>query len=833
MRSRRCGRQARLGARPTSPLAGLAGTGPPRVVIPHLGERLGEADKLRRIKARQGLQHPQLVQRTHQVHARNLPPTNGFCLLRIESTYYRLGPAFDRLLLEQGGDLEAFCRSVKTLAKLPPAVAVVTQNAGSDRQGPTGNYRKTHRPVVQNLIEMPTTISYVLGRMEPILAKVFHPFSSLPRALAAALLWLAVAASAHAQGTGFTFQGRLTDGGVPANGQYDFQFALRDALTAGNAVGATLTMNPVGVTNGLFNVTLDFGAGAFNGTACWLEIGARTNGSLATHTVLTPRTPVSAVPYAMFANTEALAAQVTALAGQLATLSNHFSTNIPAGVPVVSGDALEPAFLAQGLQNFQTVPAPPWINGTATEVPSGRSGYSAVWTGQQLLVWGGDLGGPSYSANGGAYATASDLWTSFSAFKSPSGRAGHTAVWTGTEMVIWGGFGSAGYAPTNSRYHLGKGEWAAVSPTAAPAGRVSHAALWTGTRMIVIVFGGRNSVGLLADGGVYDPTGDGWSALPATGAPEARQFATAVWTGTRGIFWGGQGNGGELANGGRLECDAGGVPQSWATVATTSAPSARTRHTAVWTGTNMIVWGGQQGGAYVGDGAAYNPASDSWTSLPAVGAPVARANHVAVWSGTEMLIYGGEDNTGSLASGAAYDPVKNNGVTFLPLEMVGDYSGLGQPGKRTRIDLTLGEDSNGNGLPDAWERAMVAARGWNASLTNLTANSSPGGNGVTLLQEYVAGTYGFEDGHGLNLAIASVEAGVPVLEFLAVRGRNYATVGSSNLKTWAPVPFRLRRPDADSDLVNNYLSPEVRLLQVSVPAPATGAAPLFYKLQIQ
>lgn len=179
--------------------------------------------------------------------------------------------------------------------------------------------------------------------------------------------------------------------------------------------------------------------------------------------------------------------------------------------------------------------------------------------------------------------------------------------------------------------------------------------------------------------------------------------------------------------------------------------------------------------------------------------------------------------------------VKINNATFLPLEMVGDYSLLGQPGKRTRIDLTLGEDTNGNGLPDAWERAMLAARGWTNSLASLTANSSPGGNGITLIQEYVAGTYGFEDDAGLNLNLVRVNNGVPVLEFLIVPGRNYAIVGTSDLKTWTPVTFRPQLPDfaPDGDPVSNYLASEVRLLQVTVPAPATGPAPLFYKLQIR
>ncbi|MBI5800999.1 MAG: hypothetical protein HZA92_09795 [Verrucomicrobia bacterium] len=190
--------------------------------------------------------------------------------------------------------------------------------------------------------------------------------------------------------------------------------------------------------------------------------------------------------------------------------------------------------------------------------------------------------------------------------------------------------------------------------------------------------------------------------------------------------------------------------------------------------------------------------------------------------------------TGALQSTVPFRiRVTINNATFLPIEMTGDYSLLGQPGKQTRIDLTLGEDTNGNGLPDAWERAMIAARGWNVTLNDLTGSSSLGTNGVTLLQEYVAGTYGFEDGNGLNLAIARIEAGTPVLEFLAVRGRTYTIVGSTNLKAWMPVPFRPLLPDADAEPVSTYLSPDVRLLQVAVPASATGTVPLFYKLQIQ
>src|SRR5881628_1592631 len=91
-------------------------------------------------------------------------------------------------------------------------------------------------------------------------------------------LGLAAAPFARAQGTAFTYQGRLNDGANPADGTYNLRFALFDALTVGNQIGLPLTNAPVGVTNGLFTVTLDFGPGVFPGADRFLEIGTRTNG---------------------------------------------------------------------------------------------------------------------------------------------------------------------------------------------------------------------------------------------------------------------------------------------------------------------------------------------------------------------------------------------------------------------------------------------------------------------------------------------------------------------------------------------------------------------------
>ena len=99
-------------------------------------------------------------------------------------------------------------------------------------------------------------------------------------------------------GTGFTYQGYLDDGGGAADGLYDFEFKLYDAAAAGNQIGATLSINAVNVSEGLFTVQLDFGTGAFGGGARWLQIGVRPAGGGA-YTALSPRQELSPAPSAL------------------------------------------------------------------------------------------------------------------------------------------------------------------------------------------------------------------------------------------------------------------------------------------------------------------------------------------------------------------------------------------------------------------------------------------------------------------------------------------------------------------------------------------------------
>src|SRR5262249_44181352 len=93
------------------------------------------------------------------------------------------------------------------------------------------------------------------------------------------LLLIGLCASASAQTTVFTYQGKLSDAGNLANGNYDLQFTLFDALSGGAQQGATLVRNPVSASAGSFTVTLDFGANAFSGADRYLEIGVRSAGS--------------------------------------------------------------------------------------------------------------------------------------------------------------------------------------------------------------------------------------------------------------------------------------------------------------------------------------------------------------------------------------------------------------------------------------------------------------------------------------------------------------------------------------------------------------------------
>src|SRR5437867_4100322 len=115
------------------------------------------------------------------------------------------------------------------------------------------------------------------------------------RLLGFSILWLLATSSANGQGSAFSYQGKLTDAGNPANGNYDLQFALFDTPTVGTGSqqGSTIINPTVQVTAGIFTVTLDFSSNVFTGAARFLEIGVRPAGSPNSYTLLSPRQPIT------------------------------------------------------------------------------------------------------------------------------------------------------------------------------------------------------------------------------------------------------------------------------------------------------------------------------------------------------------------------------------------------------------------------------------------------------------------------------------------------------------------------------------------------------------
>lgn len=169
-------------------------------------------------------------------------------------------------------------------------------------------------------------------------------------------------------------------------------------------------------------------------------------------------------------------------------------------------------------------------------------------------------------------------------------------------------------------------------------------------------------------------------------------------------------------------------------------------------------------------------------------------------------------------------------TTYLPIEMVGNFAQIGRPGESTRIDLTLGEDLDGDGLPDAWEQGLIAIYG--GTLGSINPNDDTDGDGINNLNEYLAGTYAFDPTDGFRLDIVGVNAGASVLEWLAIRGRTYTIQASSDLKTWSTVSFRVPSEGAQAPLRQNYPSTDVRTLRVEVPSQA-GVTNRYFKALVQ
>jgi N-acetylneuraminic acid mutarotase len=264
-----------------------------------------------------------------------------------------------------------------------------------------------------------------------------------------------------------------------------------------------------------------------------------------------------------------------------------------------------------------------------------RDGAVVAWAGDRLVVWSGatvppagsdgpsagempDHGGSEMPADGSAYVPASDRWIPVPAAPIP-GRSGAESVWTGTRLVVAGGYheGDDDDRTDGAAFDPVRGVWSPIAPRRAPAscgGEAPCDGVWTGTAAL-----------FPASGVVYDPVTDRWSAL-APYPPEQGPLSgePAVWTGRRLLAWGSPGggssdaagSGADSADGGEADADIAAAPPAagmydpgadrWQALAP-GPLSGRVLHSAIWTGQEMLIWGGTAGDAGLADGAAFRP----------------------------------------------------------------------------------------------------------------------------------------------------------------------------------------------------------------------------------
>lgn len=327
---------------------------------------------------------------------------------------------------------------------------------------------------------------------------------------------------------------------------------------------------------------------------------------------------------------------------------------VAVGVPLIrSNQSAEDRRIAPvGKATWQRIPAAPI---------DGRTGNVAVWTGEEMLIWGGGIDATNDYAglvNGAAFNPGTQEWRHLSdgPFESAGGR---TAVWTGEAMLVWGGEGgnsSHGKPDNGAAYDPRADSWTEL-PSSPYWSLASHSAIWTGEEMVV--WGG---VDMESRGAAFDPRSGAWRTIaPAT--IDGRFRHAAVWTGTEMIVWGGAaGAGGHpLRTGAAYDPDA----DSWRELP--RAPlSARDSPTAVWTGDEMIVWGGwNKANEALFDGAAYDPASDKWRDLPRAPVSAGLPDTPVAWTGQEMVV------VGAMGDLAAYSPEENEWAT-LPEPPMGE-----------------------------------------------------------------------------------------------------------------------------------------------------------------
>jgi N-acetylneuraminic acid mutarotase len=330
----------------------------------------------------------------------------------------------------------------------------------------------------------------------------------------------------------------------------------------------------------------------------------------------------------------------------------------------------------------------------------GRVGGVSAWTGEELVVLGGwgarmrdgvainpdDDAAMTYHRDGAAYDPATDSWRTIAPFPLKP-RTAAAVAWTGRELLVWGGYrfnvGPVRFFSDGAAYNPVTDTWR-VLPAAPISARAGHSTVWTGTEFVI--YGGVASMGRFdgfRDGAAYDPKADVWRPIaegPATKGDPGMKFNATAWTGTEMLMWTGRTTAGYHP-----------ARDRWRPLAEDPLPGF-TRlvgpDAVEWTGTQMLTWGGWAevgDGGPQSDGAAYDPAQDTWTLLEESPLP-ARDGHSLVWTGSELLIWGGETFSEGILSDLVGDGIValNDGAAYVPGDHTGPRNGPTEPARTLR-----------------------------------------------------------------------------------------------------------------------------------------------------
>jgi hypothetical protein len=334
--------------------------------------------------------------------------------------------------------------------------------------------------------------------------------------------------------------------------------------------------------------------------------------------------PSGAMVVSNNSNDANLTAAGFSLYGQLPTPTTKF-INYPGGISTQYGQA--PIYESG--------------NPAKASAPQARVQCTSVWTGTEVVIWGGYTisdGGFYFYNDGSKYNPSTDTWTPMSFINAPTSRAYTSSVWTGTEVLVWGGLDSvySDYAGTQSsffmtnegsKYNPSTNTWTAMTTVGAPSSRFYSCAVWTGTYMVV--WGGNDNNTTLASGGRYNPATNTWSSISTSINAPAAQGPCMFWTGMYVLVLGNSDSIGRYN------------PNTNTWVASTNLPSGiiYNNNTAIWTGTELWIYAYNTHQIFK-----YNPNTNTWAPPTNIGGGFYPEPNFSlqsiVWTDSEMVLYG-------------------------------------------------------------------------------------------------------------------------------------------------------------------------------------------------